>query len=489
MKQQKAIVVGSGIAGLAGAIRLACKGFQVEVLEANGYPGGKLTVFEQNGYRFDAGPSLFTMPHLVEELFTLAGKKPKDYFSYQTSDTACNYFFEDGTFLRFFADKKRLIEEVRSKLNIDTQPLEKHLERSALIYRATHKAFMERSLHRFSSYISTDILRCVAHIPWLNLFTTMHAANEQRLNHPKLVQLFDRYATYNGSNPYAAPGILNIIPHLENGFGTHFPVGGMHAITTSLVRLATELGVQFRFNTRVDEITINNNHVTGIKSGELNLSADVVLCNSDIKPAYNVLLKEIPAPKKTMQQEPSSSAMIFYWGIRKTFPQLHLHNIFFSKDYRQEFDAIFKQQTVCDDPTVYIHVSSKMEPNDAPEGCENWFVMVNVPHNSGQDWEALRVRIRAQVLEKLSRLLQTPIEPLIATEDYLDPVRIESRTGSFAGALYGASSNDRMAAFFRHSNFSKVKGLYFAGGSVHPGGGIPLCLLSAKIACEHVIPE
>lgn len=486
MNQRKAIVVGSGIAGLAGAIRLACKGFQVEVLEANAYPGGKLTVLEKDGYRFDAGPSLFTMPHLVEELFALAGKNPKEYFSYQTSDTACHYFFEDGTFLRFYADHQQLLEEVRTKLNIDTQPLEAHLKRSELIYRATHKAFMERSLHRFSSYISSDILRCVAHIPWLNLFTTMHAANEKRLNHPKLVQLFDRYATYNGSNPYAAPGILNIIPHLENGFGTHFPVGGMHAITTSLVRLATELGIQFRFNTRVDEIVVENKQVTGVRNGNLFLAADVVLCNSDIKPAYNVLLKNVPAPKKTMQQEPSSSAMIFYWGIRKNFPQLHLHNIFFSEDYQAEFDAIFRQQTVGDDPTIYVHVSSKMESGDAPEGCENWFVMVNVPHNSGQDWEALRKRIRSQVLSKLSRLLQTEIEPLIATEEYLDPVLIESRTGSFAGALYGASSNGRMAAFFRHPNFSNINGLYFAGGSVHPGGGIPLCLLSAKIACEMV---
>lgn len=486
MNQRKAIVVGSGIAGLASAIRLACKGFQVEVLEANAYPGGKLTVFEQDGYRFDAGPSLFTMPHLVEELFALAGKNPKDYFRYQTSDTACHYFFEDGTLLRFYADHQRLLEEVRTQLQIDTQPLEAHLKRSELIYRATHKAFMERSLHRFSSYLSADILRCVAHIPWLNLFTTMHAANEKRLNHPKLVQLFDRYATYNGSNPYAAPGILNIIPHLENGFGTHFPVGGMHTITQSLVRLATELGIQFRFNTRVNEITVENKRVTGVKSGDLSLKADVVLCNSDIKPAYNILLKNTPAPKKTMQQEPSSSAMIFYWGIRKSFLELHLHNIFFSEDYQAEFNAIFQQQTVGNDPTVYIHVSSKMEPGDAPEGCENWFVMVNVPHNSGQNWEELRSRIRSQVLTKLSRQLQTEIEPLIATEDYLDPVRIESRTGSFAGALYGASSNDRMAAFFRHPNFSKINGLYFAGGSVHPGGGIPLCLLSAKIACEMV---
>jgi phytoene dehydrogenase-like protein len=178
--------------------------------------------------------------------------------------------------------------------------------------------------------------------------------------------------------------------------------------------------------------------------------------------------------------------MIFYWGMNKSFPQLDLHNIFFSNDYTQEFDMIFKKSSVCDDPTVYVHVSSKIASQHAPEGKENWFVMVNVPYNSGQDWEMLRNQIRKNVIRKLSKQLSENIEELIEVEDYLDPIRIEQRTSSFGGALYGASSNDRMAAFFRHPNFSKTKGLYFVGGSVHPGGGIPLCLLSAKIATSFV---
>jgi phytoene desaturase len=485
-KRQQAIVVGSGIAGIAGAIRLACKGDNVTVLEANSYPGGKLTLLQLGDYRFDAGPSLFTLPHLVEELFELAGKNPTDYFTYDQVETACHYFFDDGTFLRFFTDQERLLDEVKTKLQVDTKPLKNHLKRSKLIYDATHKAFMERSLHRFSSYVSADILTCVARVPWLNLFTTMHKANEQRLNHPKLVQLFDRYATYNGSNPYSAPGILNIIPHLEHGFGTFFPRKGMHSITTSLVQLAQELGVKFRFNERVEEISVEAKQVTGVRTATAFYPAQIVLCNSDIKPAYTHLLKDQPKPKKTMEQEPSSSAMIFYWGINHSFPQLDLHNIFFSEDYQNEFTSIFQGKTVSNDPTVYVHISSKKVTEDAPEGCENWFVMVNVPHNQGQDWEGLRTQIRTSVLEKLSRILQTDVASLIQKEDYLDPIRIEDRTGSYGGALYGASSNDRMAAFFRHPNFSKIKGLYFAGGSVHPGGGIPLCLLSAKIATELV---
>ncbi|MCC6701464.1 MAG: phytoene desaturase [Fluviicola sp.] len=486
--KKKAVVVGAGIAGLAGSIRLAVKGYEVHCFDANPYPGGKLTIFNLGDYRFDAGPSLFTMPQFVEELFLLAGKKPSEHFDYIKHPTACHYFFEDGTFLRFPSDKQALFNEVKSVLNIDTKPLEKHIERSKLIYDATHKAFLERSLHRFSSYISTDILNCVAHIPWLNIFTTMHAANEARLNHPKLVQIFDRYATYNGSNPYMAPGILNIIPHLEFGIGTFFPTKGMHSITTSLVQLAEELGVQFHLGQRVEEIIVENKEVKGIRTKAGEILADVVLCNSDVKPAYRKLMPKVEAPKKTMAQEPSSSAMIFYWGVKKSFPNLDLHNIFFSEDYKNEFKTIFEDLTVCEDPTVYIHISSKVVKTDAPEGSEAWFVMVNVPCNQGQDWEALRPIIRQRIITKLNRLLNIHLESLIEEEDYLDPLRIEARTSSFGGALYGASSNDRMAAFFRHPNFSKVKGLYFAGGSVHPGGGIPLCLLSAKIASE-LIPD
>jgi len=465
---------------------MAVKGYAVSVYEANAYPGGKLTVMELDGYRFDAGPSLFTMPHFVEELFRLSGKDPETYFQYAKMPVACHYFFEDGTFLRYFSDRKSLLNEVKAKLNVDPSKLDQHLNRSELIFKASHKAFLERSLHKISSHLTIDTLNCIAHIPWLNLFTTMHKANLKGLNHPKLVQIFDRYATYNGSNPYKAPGILNIIPHLESGIGTYFPRKGMHSITKSLVQLAEELGVTFHYNSRVDEIIEHEKKISGIAVNGQLIPGDVVICNSDVKPAYRYLLKHTKAPKRTLEQEPSSSAMIFYWGIRKEFPQLDLHNIFFTEDYEEEFRMMFEERTVSDDPTVYVHISSKVVRSDAPDGCENWFVMVNVPSNSGQDWDALRLKIRQNVIQKLNRILKIDLESLIETEDFLDPVRIEKRTSSYAGALYGSSSNDRMAAFFRHPNFSKTKGLYFVGGSVHPGGGIPLCLLSAKIATDLV---
>lgn len=483
---KSAIVVGSGIAGIASALRLKAKGYRVTVFEANSYLGGKLTNLQLGNYRFDAGPSLFTMPHFVDELFLLFNKNPKDYFQYESCQTACHYFFNDGTFLPFYVDLDETVKTVEKHLEIDGEPLKKHFQKSKFIYEKTNKVFLEKSLHSYKTYLTKDIISSILALPFLDIFKSMNDANEKALNHPKLVQIFNRYATYNGSNPYQASGILNIIPHLEHGIGSFFPKRGMHSITTSLVQLAQEQGVIFQKNARVSEIVIKNNQVKGVRVDNMFHSADLVFCNSDIKPAYSNLLKSITKPNKSLTQEPSSSAMIFYWGIKKKFPNLDLHNIFFTQDYKNEFEQIFSNRTVCDDPTVYIHVSSKVVPEDAPENGENWFVMVNVPYNSGQDWDLLRHKIRALVITKLSVILNENIESLIEAEDYLDPVRIENRTSSFAGALYGASSNDRMAAFFRHPNFSKIKGLYFVGGSVHPGGGIPLCLLSAKIASGFV---
>lgn len=479
---KQAIVIGSGIAGIASAIRLTQKGYSVSVFEKNAYPGGKLTVIQLGNYRFDAGPSLFTLPTLVDELFEVAGKNPRDYFNYQQLEMLCHYFYEDGTVLHAYSDQKQLLNEVEKKLQVDSNPLKEYLEHSAYIFERTRHSFLEKSLHKFSSYISLDILKTVTSMPKLNLFESMHEVNQKQLNHPKLVQLFNRFATYNGSNPYKAPGVLNSIPHLEFGIGSFFPKEGMHHILKACMKLAQELGVNFQFNERVKGIQLKNGKVIGIETEKGVYPAELIISNSDVKQTYNQLIPKQKAPKKTMEQEPSSSALIFYWGINQAFPELDVHNILFSADYEEEFKAIFNENTVSADPTVYIHISSKIVSDDAPEGKENWFVMVNVPSNQGQDWEKLRLSVRQAVIEKVNRILKTDLESLIEEEDYLDPIRISERTNSFAGALYGASSNDRMAAFFRHPNFSKVKGLYFAGGSVHPGGGIPLCLLSAKIA-------
>jgi len=304
-----------------------------------------------------------------------------------------------------------------------------------------------------------------------------------------LVQLFDRYATYNGSDPFQTSGIMTLIQHLEGYYGTFIPKKGMVSITESLFDLAKKLGVQFEFDTRVEEIVLDHKKVKGVQTARAFHQAELVVSNMDVYPTYKKLLPHIKSPQKILEQERSSSAVIFYWGIKHSFDALELHNIFFSDDYQKEFKAIFEDKTVSDDPTIYVNITSKDVPSDAPEGCENWFVMINTPADHGQNWDTLIAKLRKQILSKLSKELGISIEPLIECEEVLSPPLIQEKTKSHLGALYGASSNNSMAAFLRHPNFSSgIKNLYFCGGSVHPGGGIPLCLLSAKIVDE-LIPE
>lgn len=488
MSSKKAVIVGAGIAGIAAGIRLAVKGYTVEVFEANATPGGKLAEVTNDKFRFDAGPSLLTMPEYIDELFALAGKDASKYFQYQKLDVICKYFYEDGTKLTAYTDKEKFEKEITTHTGESAAALQKQAANSAQIYQLTNLVFLQRAFKGLKELFTKDGFKAFLNVKKLDTGRTMHQANQSIFKDERMVQFYDRYATYNGSNPYAAPATLNIIPHLEQEFGAYFPTEGMYSIIASLVDLATMLGVKFNYNSPVDELMLNGKKATGIKvKGEI-IYADVVVSNMDIWFTYNKLLKAYPKlhPKKILTQERSSSALVFYWGINKKFARLDLHNIFFSADYKAEFDQIWKDKTIYHDPTVYVNITSKLKPKDAPQGCENWFVMINVPANTGQDWDALITEARKNILVKLSGLLNENISKLIINETVLDPRGIESKTSSYQGSIYGTSSNNKYAAFNRHANQSAIKNLYFVGGSVHPGGGIPLCLLSAKIVAEAV---
>jgi phytoene desaturase len=486
----KAIIIGSGIAGIASAIRLAVKGYRVVVYEKNSYVGGKLSGFKQDGYRFDAGPSLFTMPQYVDELFKLAGKNPQDYFEYEKLEEVCRYFWDDETQLTAFADVDRFADEIVKNTSSKKEEIYQYLEKSKRIYEITHRVFLENSLHVLKTFTNVNTAKSMLQFGQIDAFRTMAKANESFFSDDKMQQYANRFATYNGSNPYQAPATLNVIPHLEQSFGAYFPKGGMNSITLSLVKLAEDLGVKFYYNQEVEQININNKKVNGIVVNGETILADLVVSNMDVYFTYKKLLKDEQQPQKILKQERSSSALIFYWGIKKFFPSLGLHNIFFSNNYEEEFKHLFESKTVYQDPTVYINISNKYKKDDAPEGCENWFTMINVPNNIGQDWEQFKIDARANILKKLSKNFNQDIEALIVTESVLDPVAIEEKTSSYRGSLYGTSSNNQFAAFLRHANFSKkIKNLYFVGGSVHPGGGIPLALLSAKIVAEMIKPN
>ncbi|MEL7251160.1 MAG: 1-hydroxycarotenoid 3,4-desaturase CrtD [Bacteroidota bacterium] len=477
-------IIGAGIAGLASAVRLALQGHQVTVYEAQAGPGGKLTQFSLGDYRFDLGPSLFTMPQYVDELFELAGENPRDHFNYQRLPVVCHYFWEDGTRIHAHAEAQAFAQEVEQVLDVSGNYVMDMLADAERKYQLTGRTFLEKSLHRLDTWTNWQVVKAMLRIPSFGLFSTMDKVHRQKVKHPKLVQLFNRFATYNGSNPYKAPGLLTIIPHFEHHFGAYLPEGGMYSITQAVYKLAQRLGVTFHFNTRVDEILVEQQRITGVRCGEQHLSYDQVVSNMDIFFTYDQLLPQQPQPKRILAQEKSTSALIFYWGIQREFPELNCHNILFSEDYPAEFAAM-ERGDMFDDPTVYINKTSHLVNGDAPAGKENWFVMINAPCDRGQDWDTLVQQTRERTLRKIQQVLKVDVATMIEEEFVLRPPEIQTRTGSHLGSLYGTSSNNRMAAFMRHPNFSRrIENLHFVGGSVHPGGGIPLCLLSAKITAD-----
>ena len=485
----KTAIIGAGVAGLAAAVRLAVAGHEVTVYEAAAGPGGKLSQFElPGGYRFDFGPSLFTMPQYVDELFRLAGRRPADHFTYHRLPELCRYWWPDGTRFTAAAEADQLARDAAATFGVPARTVRDFLGRAAHKYATTGRTFLEKSLHRADTWLDPSVAAALLKIPGLDLFTSMHRVHERELGEERLVQLFDRFATYNGSNPYRAPGLLSMIPHFEHHFGAYLPEGGMYDISRSIHELGRELGVTYHFGQRVDEITRAGGRVTGVRTGGQSVPYELVVCNMDVWLAYDRLLPGARRPRRTLAQQKSSSAVIFYWGVDRAFPQLGVHNIFFSRNYEREFAALEAGELRTEDATVYVNVSSKLVPADAPPGHENWFVMINAPAHEGQDWERitdqLRERVRRQLFQQYG--LAPAASPKIV-ERVVTPPDIERLTGSHQGALYGTSSNNPLAAFLRHPNFSRrIGGLYFLGGSVHPGGGVPLCLLSARIVADLV---
>lgn len=487
MSKAEAFIIGSGVAGLAAAIRLRVAGHPVTVFEKNEAPGGKIGLLEQDGFRFDTGPSLFTEPQLLEELFQLAGVDMAPYFSYQPVPLACRYFYEEGAIINAYTDRQAFAAELKEKLGEEPEALHRYLNRSAKVYDTIGKIFTETPIHRTLSLLRSGLGPAIGANNWGDWWHTLHEYNRKSFKHPHTVQLFDRFATYNGSHPWRAPALLHQVAHLEHNLGVYYPQGGMISISRALHQLAADLGVVFEFNAVVERIISHEGRVRGLVVNGSNLSAGLVVSNSDAATTHDRLLRNPHQLRRLLRKPRSSSAMVFYWGMGAAFPQLDLHNIFFSKNYKEEFRSLFKQKTIAADPTVYVNISAKMEAGHAPEGKENWFVMVNAPADAGQDWQQLRQNTRAAIIQKLNRLLDTDVEARIETEGYWDPPGISHRTSSCMGAIYGAASNSRMAAFWRPANFSSaVKGLYFCGGSVHPGGGIPLCLKSAGIVAQLV---
>lgn len=479
-------VIGAGLGGLSAAIHLAAQGHSVQIFEKSSAAGGKMRELTRDGFRFDTGPSLLTMPTVIDSLFSAAGENRPDYLTFLPVDPVCRYFWNDGTALDTHQDPERMQQAIAAISRRDARAYSRWFDYTRKIYDLAGEVFLQTPIHELKQLATVKNLRRLVHIFDIDPLRTVHGSVTSFFKHPKIAQLFDRFTTYNGSNPYRAPATLNIIPYVEHGLGAFYIQGGMYRLVDALLKLCTKLGVRIHLNTAVDRIEQQDNRVTGIRTDGDSLPFDMVVCNADVVEANRTLIVDNDRRnRKLARLEPSLSGMVFMWGVEGRYPQLSHHNIFFSENYQQEFQQIFDKQQAPADPTVYLAITSKRDKRHAPDGCENWFILLNMPYlTENQDWQKNIAFMRSAIHDKL--LAQgINVRQSIRTETVWTPEDFYRRFGSNRGSIYGLSSNSKFAAFRRPANRSRdVDGLYFAGGSVHPGGGIPLVLLSGKMVAD-----
>ncbi|MDA7803036.1 phytoene desaturase family protein [Crocinitomix sp.] len=483
--KKNAIIIGAGLGGLAASIRLNAMGYEVTVLEKNDTFGGKLRDFEWNGYRWDNGPSLFTLPNQVDELFALAGKNPKDYFDYHTMDHSCHYYFQDGTNFLIKSDEEQRNKDLVEHFNsADGNAAIEYITESSKTYEAIGDLFIDHPKYTLKNVFDRALLKQYPKFLSRKLTGSLHQLNERKFTSDNLVRIFDRYATYNGSNPYKMSGLYSMVTHLEMNDGTYFPKKGMRSIVQSIYQLANDIGVKFIFNQSSIKATKKDTGGYVVNTDQDNFEATILISAIDVVNFYDNVLEDKKLAAKYAAKERSASALVFYWAVEKVIPEVKLHNIYFGEDYQEEFTNMFDRKKVTNKPTVYLHVSSTVNPEDAPENGQNWFVMINLTAGM-QVTDEERDQLRKHVYSVIKDKYDIDISPYIKHEEYWESADIESITGAYKGALYGASSNSKLAALTRHGNSSKkYKDLYFCGGTVHPGGGIPLVLKSAKIVGE-----
>ncbi len=484
------VVIGAGIGGLSAAIRLAAAGRQVLVLEQNATVGGKMNEVREAGFRWDTGPSVITMRHVIEDLFASAGRRLDDYLILEPLEPITRYFYPDGTVVDCSRDLPKMVEQIRALDERDVEGYLSYLAYAARLHRITGSVFIYDQPPTSTSFMRVapgDMLR-------VDPLRTMQGAIEGFVHSPHLRQLLGRFATYVGASPYRAPATLNVIAHVELNEGVWYPRGGVYAIARALERLAGELGVEIRTNCGVKQVIVENGRAVGVLlMDDSRIDAGAALANVDVATVYEKLLSPAVAHKrlsKLTSQESSCSGFILLLGVEGQRKQLAHHNIFFSSDYPREFRAIFEEGVPPDEPTVYVSITSKTDSVDAPEGCENWFVLVNAPPLGDRyDWTTQAAGYRDRILDVLARH-GLDVRQQIRAERMLTPLDLQRLTGARRGALYGLSSNHMMAAFRRpHNRAADIQGLYFAGGTTHPGGGVPMVMLSGKVAARLILEE
>lgn len=483
----KAIVIGAGLGGLSAACLLAQKGHDVAIFEKNYSVGGKMNQLEAQGFRFDTGPSLLTMPFVLDRLFKECQKDLSDYLELRSLDPICRYFYPDGTIFNNYESKEATIDEIRKMFPADTKAYSEFLNHAESLYKKTADAFIFNPLFDLQDLKKLDLLSFFG----IDAFTTVSDKVNATFQSDYLRKFFKRFTTYNGSSPFLAPATLNVIPHVEINQGGYYVKGGLYKVAEALKRLAESLGVEFHFNSEVNSIIVNERKATGIEffNGE-KIHADLIISNSDVTETITHLLPNNSISRHRKQKaeriEPSCSGFVLLLGVDKQFDQLSHHNIFFSEDYKNEFHQIFNEKVMPDDPTIYIANTSHSDPKHAPEGASNLFILVNAPYLSdAYNWEVEAGPYGDKVIGILEQKGMKGLSDNILYRSSITPVDFYTKYLSNKGSIYGTSSNNKFSAFLRPRNKSKqIKGLYFVGGSTHPGGGIPLVVQSAFNAVE-----
>ncbi len=482
MKSKQVVIIGGGIGGLAAAIRMAALGLQVTVCEQGETFGGKMNMWSSNGFRFDTGPSLITMPWIFNELFEVAGSRLEEHLEMVSMHPLSDYSFADGTRFSYTANLPEWLATVRNLEPKDTDGFLKFMKLGARLFEVSKGNFLRRP--PFSPPRRSD-LAALKHFPFRHAWGNYAKVVSAHFKSPQLQQLYNRYPTYVGSSPYNSPATLSIIPYIEYAFNGWYPKGGLYKIIETFLTLARNLNITLLTNQKVDRIESTNQRVTSVRlSDGTILKADLVIANCEAQDT-RLMLGE-PEAVRLEPENRSMSGVVFLIGCRKTLPSLNHHSIYFSSDYQAEFRQIFDEQKFPDDPTVYVNCPSRSDRSIVPDAGESLFIMANAPSGDQLEWDEVMIaEARKRVFNRL-RLGGFPnIEDEIVVEEVWTPKKIASRYLMPGGAIYGTHSHGWKKAFLRPPNKdSKYQGLYYVGGSTHPGGGTPTVLLSAQITAD-----
>lgn len=486
-----ALVIGAGIGGIATAARLARSGYQVTVVEKNGKPGGRCDQLVREGHRFDIGPTLFLMPAVFAETYAALGERMEDHLQLQRIDPTYRIHFDDGAELALTSDLNAMRTQIEAIEPGSTGGLLRYLAEGQLHYRIALERFVGRNFYNLLDYFSPQNLPLLFQLKALK----KHYDNVGNyFQHPHLKAAFTFQNMYLGISPYDALATFSLIQYTELADGVWFPKGGLYRVIESLESLATARGVRFLYNTPVKQIQVGGNRATGVVlQDESQLSADVIVTNADLPYAYRHLLPDEGAAKRLEKLKYTSSAIMFYWGVDQLYPQLGTHNIFLAGDYRASFDRIFKDQTLPDEPSFYVHAPARSDPTAAPTGQDTLMALVPVGHlddAANQDWSALHARARRAVLQRLAQIGAGDLERHLKFEVSYTPQDWQSRYNLAKGAAFGLSHNFMQVGYLRPQNrHPRYRNLYFAGSSTHPGTGLPLVLLSARLTTERILNE